>query len=247
MYKRGKTVRSQRAMLKSGQRVFWRDGEVPMLYGQTELSHPLEPDDNSSVKHNTMHFSPNSQEHQVQDEGEPTRIVNQKDAANEEGPTDYIVRRPVFGVRAGSTGNEPKGPPSAMPGPDGPSSTTMGGTATKGLHYDLVGSYPIEGDTYAYWPRTSSDGYQVFRTQIDVQTQPPEMVGSYPLSSDSFYHSDQTVNYYRVWRVSRATNDLGATTSAGVKSGLAGAKVVNDRAMQIRAINQRNERAWKKE
>jgi hypothetical protein len=198
---------------------------------------------------NTLRFSPLSNEHQVQQDGaEPTRIVSQRDSATEQRQTDLAPSRPPFPNPAlGNSGRAPQGPPSPVPGAAGsPSSTTTGGLAPTGMMYDLVAAFELVGNTFAYWPKTTPDAYRIFKSKIDVLDEEPKEVGAYPLVRDSYYATDQDTRFFRVWRVSMNTNDLGTTTSPGVKNGLAGAKAVNDRAMTIRAMNAANAAKWSK-
>jgi hypothetical protein len=132
----------------------------------------------------------------------------------------------------------------------------MGDVVPPGMMPELVASFRVEGDRFAYWPASTATGLKVWQQELgckDGKTAPMRLVGNYPLSTDAYLWTDQNTTVFRVWRAQRSVLDQGNTSpsrtlpnsvSPGTAVGRKAAQTIGDNAAFIRRINQANRKAW---
>jgi hypothetical protein len=96
--------------------------------------------------------------------------------------------------------------PAAMPDGD-PSSTTLGAALPPMMKQTLVVAFPIES-RFTYWPQTTPGGTEVWRRDMQSNTEPERVGGPFTPGRDGYHWFDQTTTDWRLWKAARAPVQL---------------------------------------
>jgi hypothetical protein len=102
---------------------------------------------------------------------------------------------------------------------DTPGTTSGGGTAGPGMKHSLLAEWGLDGK-FAYWPMMTPDGVEVYRRNLQSNTDDATFLGGpFKMSDSSYVWYDQTANSFRVWSTSRQPTDLGNYTTSNRGAG----------------------------
>jgi hypothetical protein len=135
--------------------------------------------------------------------------------------------------------------------PPAPSGRTNGnGTTTQGageppmLMTDLVAAFPRDG-RFDFYQQRVGDELIVWKSDRQSSNDEPTVAGRYTVDPDTYYHTDNTGTFFRLWRTSKARQNPGRTSDSrrpGLTAGRKAASAAAQNAARLAAIS----KGWSK-